>query len=136
MAGFKVTAEAVRNRTMKVGRRLQKSADVLTKAAPSGPCNELIVGFNGGCVRNRHKRPERNFEVVADKPLDSAGHATRFAIVRNGGLGAARTVGRTLQKCRVNEATSVTALTDGDAGLRAIHQQVAPQVRIPVDVGR
>jgi hypothetical protein len=28
--------------------------------------------------------------------------------------------------CGVNEATSVTVLTDGDAGLRAIHQQVAP----------
>jgi hypothetical protein len=35
-------------------------------------------------------------------------------------------VGLALRHCGVNEATAVTVLTDGDAGLRAIHQQVAP----------
>jgi hypothetical protein len=35
-------------------------------------------------------------------------------------------VGLALRHCGVNEATSVTVLTDADAGLRAIHQQVAP----------
>ncbi|MHB1952429.1 MAG: ISKra4 family transposase, partial [Sulfobacillus sp.] len=35
-------------------------------------------------------------------------------------------VGLVLRHCGVNEATLVTVLTDGDAGLRAIHQQVAP----------
>jgi hypothetical protein len=35
-------------------------------------------------------------------------------------------IGFALQHCGVNEATSVTVLTDSDAGLRAIHQQVAP----------
>jgi len=35
-------------------------------------------------------------------------------------------IGLALRRCAVNEATSVTVLTDGDAGLRAIHQQVAP----------
>jgi hypothetical protein len=35
-------------------------------------------------------------------------------------------IGLALQHCGANEATSVTVLTDGDAGLRAIHQQVVP----------
>jgi hypothetical protein len=43
--------------------------------------------------------------------------------VRNEGPEA---VGLALRRCGVNESTSVTVLTDGDAGLRAIHQQVAP----------
>jgi len=85
-----------------------------------------VVGFDGGYVRNRHRRPERNFEVVAGKALDRDGQATRFAFVRDGGSEAVSAVGLALRHCGVNEATSVTVLTDGDAGLRAIHQQIAP----------
>ena len=120
------TASTVRNRTMKVGRRLEKSAELLATATSGGPCQQLVVGFDGGYVRNRHQRPERNFEVVAGKALDGDGHATRFAFVRNGGSEAVSAVGLALRRCGVNESTSVTVLTDGDAGLRAIHQQVAP----------
>jgi hypothetical protein len=72
------TASTVRNRTMKVGKRLQKSAQALATIASNDPCKELIVGFDGGYVRNRHQRPERNFEVIAGKALDRDGHATRF----------------------------------------------------------
>ena len=111
---------------MKVGRRLQKSAEALATAASNEPCKELVVGFDGGYVRNRHQRPERNFEVIAGKALDRAGEAIRFAFVRNGGSAALSAVGLALRRCGVSEATSVTVLTDGDAGLRAIHQQVAP----------
>lgn len=120
------TASTVRNRTMKMGRRLQRSAEALATAASNEPCKELVVGFDGGYVKNRHRRPERNFEVVAGKALNRDGHATRFAFVRNGGSEAVSAVGLALRHCGVNEATSVTVLTDGDAGLRAIHQQVAP----------
>jgi hypothetical protein len=120
------TASTVRNRTMKVGRRLHRSAETLV-AASVEPCKELVVGFDGGYVRNRHRRPERNFEIVAGKALDRDGQATRFAFVRNGGSEAVSAVGLALRHCGVNETTSVTVLTDGDAGLRAIHQQVVPR---------
>jgi hypothetical protein len=122
----RATASTVRNRTMKVGRRLEKSAEALATPASNEPCKELVVGFDSGYVRNRHQRPERNFEVIAGKALDSDGHATRFAFVRNGGSDAVSAIGLALQHCGANEATSVTVLTDGDAGLRAIQQQVAP----------
>jgi hypothetical protein len=58
---------------MKVGRRLQRSAETLAAATSNEPCKELVVGFDGGYVRNRHRRPERNFEVVAGKALDRDG---------------------------------------------------------------
>jgi hypothetical protein len=120
------TASSVRNRTMKVGKRLEKSAKALATPASNEPCKELVVGFDGGYVRNRHQRPERNFEIIAGKALDSDGHATRFAFVRNGGSDAVSAIGLALQHRGANQATSVTVLTDGDAGLRAIQQQVAP----------
>src|SRR3984885_57638 len=45
------TAGTVRNRTMKVGKRLQKSAEVLATGSSNRPCKELIVGLDGGYVR-------------------------------------------------------------------------------------
>ena len=101
------TASTVRNRTMKVGRRLQKSAEILATAGTNEPCKELVVGFDGGYVRNRHQRPERNFEVVAGKALDRDGQATRFAFVRNGGSEAVSAVGLALRQCGVGEAALV-----------------------------
>jgi hypothetical protein len=36
------SASTVRNRTMKVGKRLQKSAEALATAASNEPCKELL----------------------------------------------------------------------------------------------
>ena len=117
----------VRNRTMKVGKQLQKSADALAVPSKSEPCEEVVVGLDGGYIRARHQRPERNFEVVVGKVFDRDGNATRLAFVRNGGSKAVTAAGLAFRRHGVNENTSVTVLTDGDAGLRAIHQQVAPK---------
>jgi hypothetical protein len=48
----KATAGTVRNRTMKVGKRLQKYAEVLATSLSNDPCKELVVGLDGGYVRN------------------------------------------------------------------------------------
>src|SRR6202041_2058396 len=129
----RTTANTVRNRTMKVGRRLQKSAEVLATSSSNEPARKLVVGLDGGYVRNRHQRPERNFEVVAGKALNGEGTATRFAFVRNGGSEAVSAVDRAMQQCGVCKTTSITVLTDGDAGLRAVQQQVAPEAEHVLD---
>jgi len=59
--------------------------------------------------------------------LDGEGNATCFAFVRNGGSEAVNAASRAFRQCGVIEDTSVTVFTDGDAGLRTIHQQVAPR---------
>ena len=41
------TASTVRNRTMKVGKRLGKSAEALATPASKDTCKELIVGLAG-----------------------------------------------------------------------------------------
>ena len=129
-----VTAvSTIRNRTMKVGRRLRKAADVLATAAAEDSCKDLVIGLDGGYVKSRHPRPERNFEIVAGKVLDSQGNATRFAFARNGGADGANIARLALRKSGANETTSVAFLTDGDAGLRAIHQQVAPEAEHILD---
>jgi len=129
----KVSASTVRNRTMRVGRRLQKSAEALANAAAPSPCKAAVIGFDGGYVRARHQRPERNFEIVAGKVLDEKGAATRFAFVRQGGREGVSTAHLALVRHGVNHDTSLTVLTDGDAGLRAIHHQLAPQAEHVLD---
>jgi hypothetical protein len=64
--------------------------------------------------------------VIAGKALDGDGHATRFAFVRNGGPEAMSAVDLAMRQCGVTETTSITVLTDGDVGSRAVQQQVAP----------
>jgi hypothetical protein len=81
----KAAPGTIRNRTMKVGRRLQKSAEALAEPPRREPCERAVVGFDGGYVRSRHRRPEYNFEVVAGKVLDQDGSVARFAFVRDGG---------------------------------------------------
>ena len=89
--------------------------------------------LDGGYVKSRHPRPERNFEIVAGKVLDRQGQATRFAFARNGDADGVNIARLALRKSGANETTSVAFLTDGDAGLRAIHQQVAPQAEHILD---
>jgi hypothetical protein len=48
------TPNTVRNRTMKIGRRLQRSAEALAVPLREAPCEEVIVGLDGGYVRSRH----------------------------------------------------------------------------------
>jgi len=91
------TVNTVRNRTMKVGKRLQKSAEGLADHLISNPCRDAVVGLDGGYVRARYQRPERNFEIVAGKVLDEDGNATRFAFVRDGGAEAVRAAGVALR---------------------------------------
>jgi hypothetical protein len=67
------------------------------------------------------------FKSLQANVLDGEENGTRFAFVRNGGSEAAKTASLALLWRGVDENTSVTVLTDGDAGLRAIHRQVAPQ---------
>lgn len=127
------TASTVRNRTMRVGRRLQKSADALAAPSPSKSCQEVVIGLDGAYVRARHQRPERNFEVIVGKVLDGTGHATRFASVRQGGVEAMEVTRQALRQHGVDKSAAITVLTDGDAGLRAIHREVAPQAEHVLD---
>ena len=65
--------------------------------------------------------------------LDKNGDATRFAFVREGGAEAVNAADLALSQRGVNESTSVTVLTDGDAGLRAIPSKVAPRAEHVLD---
>ena len=75
----------MRNRTLRAGRTVAKLTPIGTQLAePNAVTAAVTVGLDGGYVRSRHRRPERNFEIVAGKVIGADGEAPRFAFARNG----------------------------------------------------
>lgn len=81
-ASAKTNASSMRNRVMRVGRRLEKPSADSKSARAEAPAKKIVVGLDGGYVRGR-TGPERNFEVVAGGVL-ADDTVTRFAFVREG----------------------------------------------------
>jgi hypothetical protein len=120
-------ASTVRNYTQRVGQRLERHHDTLPTAIPRAPAGDVVLGLDGGYVRNRQPRPERTFEIVVGKVLNDQGPATRFAFVRDGSASGGETIARLLRQRGTTAETHVTVLSDGDAGLRAIQRAAAPE---------
>jgi hypothetical protein len=123
-ASAKTNANTVRNRMMRVGRRLERSVQKPVIFETDIAVPKVTVGLDGGYVRAR-SGPERNFEVVVGKVL-AEGDATRFAFVRQGSGPAGPRVQRAMVQAGYRSGTEVTVLSDGDTGLRAIQREVAP----------
>jgi hypothetical protein len=130
--GGAANAGTARNRTMRVGATVARltTADA-RPLEPGAVTPAVIVGLDGGYVRSRHRRPERNFEVIAGKVIDAKGTQHRFAFARNGG--AAEDFARALVRAGVRGGTPATVLSDGDAGLRNLQRTVLPAATVVLD---
>ena len=75
-------ASTVRNRTLRVGVEIvqTQAAEVAGRPAvqATGP---VVVGLDGGYVRDRHRSEGRRFEVVAGKVIRADGAQHRFAFL-------------------------------------------------------
>ena len=111
-------ASTVRNRTLRVGAETVQAYAVEAPSQPaaqvSGP---VVVGLDGGYVRDRHRDERRRFEVVAGKVIGADGAQHRFAFVRDGRVPASETFRQALAAAGVGADTLATVLCDGDAGL-------------------
>jgi sugar phosphate isomerase/epimerase len=105
----------------------QKSADTAKPVAP------VVIGLDGGYVRNRHSGEGRHFEVIAGKVIDAEGDQHRFAFVRNSAVAAADAFQQVLDAAGVNAETPATVLCDGDAGLWRLQREVLPNATIVLD---
>jgi hypothetical protein len=82
--GGAVNAGTVRNRTPRVGERIAR----LRPAGTSEPDIDavtpaVVIGLDGGYLRSRHRRPERNFEVIAGKVLHLNGSQRANSLTRS-----------------------------------------------------
>jgi hypothetical protein len=130
--GGAVNGGTVRNRTRRVGERIARlrpaggadpEIDAVTPAA--------VIGLDGGYLRSRHRRPERNFEVIAGKVLNLDGSQYRFAFARNGN--SASEFADAIVSAGVRLGTPATVLCDGDSGLWKLQRQVMPEATLVLD---
>ena len=92
----KAHGSTVRNRTLRVGKWLLRSQ--APRARPPTDAERIVVGLDGGYVRNRHPCPGRTFEVVTGRICGVDARATRFAFVREGSSAGAATIAQALRE--------------------------------------
>ena len=124
----------VRNRTRRVAEGVVQphptAAEERPTARVAGP---VVVGLDGGYVRNRHSHEGRHFEVVAGKVIDARGVQHRFAFARGGPAASVEAFRRSLAAVDVNAETPATVLADGCAGLWRLQREVLPGATIVLD---
>ncbi len=96
----------------------------------SGP---VVVGLDGGYVRDRHRDEGRRFEVVAGKVVRADGAQHRFAFVRDGRVPASEAFRQALAAAGMDADTPATVLCDGDAGLWQLQREVLPNATPVLD---
>jgi hypothetical protein len=130
--GGAVNAGTVRNRTRRVGEHIARlrpegvadpDIDAVTPA--------VVIGLDGGYLRSRHRRPERNFEVLAGKVLNVDGSQHRFAFARTGN--SASEFADAVVSAGVRLGTPATVLCEGDPGLWKLQRQVMPEAVLVLD---
>ncbi len=123
-------ASTVRNRTRRVGEIVVRQPTVTDTVQPAEP---VVVGLDGGHVRNRHGGEGRHFEVIAGKVIDAERTQHRFAFVRNGPVAASDVFKRVLAAAGVDADTPATVLCDGDAGLWRLQRAALPDATVVLD---
>jgi hypothetical protein len=123
-------ASTVRNRTRRVGEIIVQQRHSTETAKPVGP---VVIGLDGGYVRNRHGGEGRHFEVIAGKIVDAEGAQHRFAFVRNGPVAAADAFKQALAAAGVHANTPTTVLCDDDAGLWRLQRATLPDATVVLD---
>src|SRR3954454_4216214 len=126
-------AGTVRNRMLRVGQDVVPLRSTKNAELPATPAaGPVVVGLDGGSVRSRH-RPERHFEVVAGKVIDTRGTQHRFAFARNGQAASVEAFRQALAAAGVQADTPATVLCDGDAGLWRLQRAALPSATIVLD---
>jgi hypothetical protein len=130
--GGAINASTVRNRTHRGGRQIARLPPVgVPFPEPDATTSAVVIGLDGGYLRSRHRRPERNFEVIAGKVLDLNGSQHRFAFARNGN--SENEFAEALVSAGIRQGTSATVLSDGDAGLWKLQRRVMPDATVVLD---
>ena len=131
-AGGAINGGTAPNRTRRVGEHI-------ARLRPEGVADPdidavilaVVIGLDVGYLRSRHRRPERNFEVIAGKVLNLDGSQHRFAFARNGN--SVSEFANVVVSAGVRLGTPASMLCDGDPGLWKLQRQVIPDATLVLD---
>jgi len=127
-------AGTVRNRTLRVGEAVVRPHPAeTTRPTTTQTAGPVVVGLDGGYVRNRIGGEGRHFEVVAGKVIGADGAQHRFAFTRTGATATTEAFKHALAAAGVRADTPATVLCDGDAGLWRLQRAALPGATVVLD---
>ncbi|MBV9747220.1 MAG: ISKra4 family transposase [Acetobacteraceae bacterium] len=127
-------ASTLRNRTLRVGTDVVQAHAAETSSQPAAQATgAVVIGLDGGYVRDRHRAEGRRFEVIAGKVIQADGAQHRFAFTRTGPTATAKAFRAALAAVGVDANTPATVLCDGDAGLWRLQRKVLPGAAVVLD---
>jgi len=114
------TVETLRQRTLRVGDRLEREAVVRAESKPRVAAKSISLSIDGGHVRAARQYQGRSFEVLLAQVSDDDGKQVVFASVPAEANSQTRQLRGVLHGLGATPATSVTILSDGAEGPRSL----------------
>jgi hypothetical protein len=122
------SVETARQRTIRLGARLENEAISSAKAAEPSPVQtqSIALSIDGGHVRSVREYQVRSFEVLLAQVTNDDGKQIVFSSVPAEAISQQTRLRGALHKPGATAATPVTILSDGAEGPRALGEAASP----------
>jgi hypothetical protein len=124
--GHLQTVETTRQRTLRVGARLEQEAVAGAGPKPAGTTKSIAVSIDGGHVRAARQYQGRSFEVLLAQVSNDEGKQVVFASVPAEANAQTRQLRGVLRGLNATPATPITVLNDGADGPRSLGEAASP----------
>ena len=118
--------ETTRQRTLRVGTRLEQEAVAGAGSKPSVATKSIALPIDGGHVRAARQYQGRTFEVLLAQVSNDEGKRVVFASVPAEATSQTRQLRGVLHGLGATPATPVTILSDGADGPRSLGEAASP----------
>lgn len=125
------SASTVRDRTLRVGARLEAELTIAAAPPPDSP-TVTTVGLDGGYVRHCCPDPEKSFEIIAGRVLAEDGSQRSVGFVRTVDEHSRTRVQRAVSE-HGRAGNGLMVFTDGDIQLRDLQMSVLPEATHVLD---
>lgn len=122
------SVETARQRTIRVGARLEEAAVSAAKAAGPSPveAEAIALSIDGGHVRSVREYQVRSFEVLLAQVTNDEGKRIVFSSVPAEAVSQQTQLRGVLHKLGATAVTPITVLSDGAEGPRALGEAASP----------
>jgi hypothetical protein len=120
------TVETTRQRTLRVGARLEQEAVAGAGPKPAGTAKSIALSIDGGHVRAARQYQGRSFEILLAQVSNDERKQLVFASVPAEANSQTRQLRGVLRGLSVTPATPVTILSDGADGPRSLGEAASP----------
>jgi hypothetical protein len=124
--GKSQTVETTRQRTLRVGTRLEREAAARVGSKPAGAAKTIALSVDGGHVRAARQYQGRSFEVLLTQVSNNEGEQVVFSSVPAEANAQTRQLKGVLHGLGATPTTPVTILSDGADGPRSLGEAASP----------